>query len=114
MPASAGGSEREVPRGAGGTSAYARTRTRPAVVRRRRVTKRVKTQSIMRGHIEGARNHVNILGRQYCEHATGGKSLCVRGCGASAVATARHLPHLAGLCDEKFRVRSHPATRSMA
>jgi hypothetical protein len=27
------------------------------------------------GHIEGTWNAVNILGRQYCEHATGGKML---------------------------------------
>jgi hypothetical protein len=65
--------EREVPRGAGGTSVYARTRARAAVVRRRRVTKRVKTRSIMRGHIEGAFKSVNIVSRQYCERATGGK-----------------------------------------
>jgi hypothetical protein len=61
---------REVPRGAGGTSVYARTRAHAAVVRRRRVTTLVKTQIIMRGHIEGASEPVNIVGYQYCERAT--------------------------------------------
>jgi hypothetical protein len=49
-----------VPRGAGGTSVYARTRARAALVRRRRVTNLIKTRSFMRGDIEGASWPVNI------------------------------------------------------
>src|SRR5262249_55491523 len=62
--------ERDVPRGAGGTSAYARTRARAAMVRRRRVTIVVKTRRIMRGHIEGTSRSVKILGGQYCAPKT--------------------------------------------
>jgi hypothetical protein len=64
--------EGNVPRGAGGTSVYARTRARAALVRRRRVTDVVKTRSFIRGRIKGTTRPVNIVGRQYCVRTTGG------------------------------------------
>jgi hypothetical protein len=117
---------REVPRGAGGTSVYARTRARAALVRRRRVTDLVKTRSIMRGDIEGTSRGVNIVSRQYCEQTTGGVAL-VAGIAvllalfdlpvcrvADPVVTLPPMPHVTDPCNALFRVCSNEVIAAMA